>query len=601
VLIGNPSVGQNLVDRKSFYISIPQLTTTIDGDDTTILDYVGATENMWLSLTHKLAVPWGNAAFGCVACAAQDRTVACQEQLLAALVLYGNGAVPGTQLLELVGLFIAQRNPRARGHVELSSSNFRDNLRVFDGWNTRIEDLSEDALHDLSVLVDGAYELLVDLVRNTSYIEKLGHPVSNRTGEFAAETVLALEELKGLFSNLSNECKVSAAFGLNCSSWTECTPTLPPLPLDRETLTTVIFNTLASSQHGAGTCQVGKVVNKRSFQVLGVQSLHIADLSILDAATDVHPMLTAMAIGALAGNQIDSLGEELPESFPVVFAIVMVVLATLFSLVVIGFQFFTSSKPSSKNSETGGSVPLPIWLKQSLLASGPLPTGRSHAFVSASNADAATNTADVPPEEGKIAPVTPNLLAWHRLCCSYKMKSGEDKVTLSNASGAMRQGELVAIMGASGGGKSTLLDILSGRKSIGNVTGTLSVVGTEINDAKEASKLLREVSAYIPQQEAFYPTQSSQEAVLFTARLKLGVIFTQDDAQSLLDAVGLKEEVSKRPIGGTLPGGIVIRGLSGGERKRLALACAVAIKPRLLFLDEITRYAQFCFCLFFHR
>jgi ATP-binding cassette subfamily G (WHITE) protein 2 len=155
-------------------------------------------------------------------------------------------------------------------------------------------------------------------------------------------------------------------------------------------------------------------------------------------------------------------------------------------------------------------------------------------------------------------------------------------------------------MGASGSGKSTLLDILSGRKSIGNVTGTLSVVGTEINDAKEASKLLREVSAYIPQQEAFYPTQSPQEAVLFTARLKLGAIFTQDDAQSLLDAVGLKEEVSNRPIGGTLPGGIVIRGLSGGERKRLALACAVAIKPRLLFLDEITRYVQFSFCLFFH-
>lgn len=47
-----------------------------------------------------------------------------------------------------------------------------------------------------------------------------------------------------------------------------------------------------------------------------------------------------------------------------------------------------------------------------------------------------------------------------------------------------------------------------------------------------------------------------------------------------------------RPIGGALAGGLTIRGLSGGERKRLALACAVAMRPSILFLDEITRYVS---------
>ncbi len=60
--------------------------------------------------------------------------------------------------------------------------------------------------------------------------------------------------------------------------------------------------------------------------------------------------------------------------------------------------------------------------------------------------------------------------------------------------------------------------------------------------------------------------------------------------RACLDAVGLEAETyASRKIGGELAGGVMVRGLSGGERKRLALASVLALKPKMLFIDELTR------------
>lgn len=149
-------------------------------------------------------------------------------------------------------------------------------------------------------------------------------------------------------------------------------------------------------------------------------------------------------------------------------------------------------------------------------------------------------------------------------------------------------------MGGSGGGKSTLMDILSGRKTLGKLSGEMSVLGSEMSPSSTACKdILRDVAAYVPQNEQFFPNQTPEEAVEFAANLKLGRDERGDHVRKsrvreMLDLVGIPEKARTRPIGGTLAGGIVIRGLSGGERKRLALACAFAMKPKLIFLDEIT-------------
>jgi ABC-type multidrug transport system fused ATPase/permease subunit len=143
------------------------------------------------------------------------------------------------------------------------------------------------------------------------------------------------------------------------------------------------------------------------------------------------------------------------------------------------------------------------------------------------------------------------LLSWSHVTCSYPISKSSDEhfTSLRNSFGEMRATELTAIMGGSGSGKSTLLDILSGRKTLGDIEGKLSVLGEVLDDigaqAKDEGGALRSVAAYVPQREAFFPTQTAEEAVAFVANLKLGKDPRGDDVrwsriQSVLREVGLR-------------------------------------------------------------
>jgi ABC transport system ATP-binding/permease protein len=133
-------------------------------------------------------------------------------------------------------------------------------------------------------------------------------------------------------------------------------------------------------------------------------------------------------------------------------------------------------------------------------------------------------------------------------------------------------GELVAIVGPSGSGKSTLLKTVGGIRPA--AAGTVAVRGEDVG--------LRQADiGYVPQDDTLHHLLSIEEALTFAARLRLPEGHTSDEREEavgkVLEQVGL-DDIRERRIGD----------LSGGQRKRAAVALELIGGPELLLLDEPT-------------
>eukprot|EP00878_Enallax_costatus_P000100 GHUV01000134.1.p1 GENE.GHUV01000134.1~~GHUV01000134.1.p1 ORF type:complete len:870 (+),score=236.10 GHUV01000134.1:1054-3663(+) len=179
----------------------------------------------------------------------------------------------------------------------------------------------------------------------------------------------------------------------------------------------------------------------------------------------------------------------------------------------------------------------------------------------------------------------PMVMEWQDIGCSYNTSAGM-KTVLKNVWGRADPGDMLALMGPSGAGKSTLMDILAGRKSVGNLTGAVLVNSRPRKKAEFARK-----TAYVPQDDNFMPTMTVLETCSYYATLTLPRKWNKntrkDRIREVLAAMGLSHTLNTL-VGGTLPGGIILRGLSGGERKRLSIATGIMSTPCIVFLDEPT-------------
>eukprot|EP00877_Chromochloris_zofingiensis_P013185 jgi/Chrzof1/811/Cz01g29200.t1 len=212
-----------------------------------------------------------------------------------------------------------------------------------------------------------------------------------------------------------------------------------------------------------------------------------------------------------------------------------------------------------------------------------------HTALMMSSDDDEDHEVEVPPESQLVlrrltTMMKPLTLAWSNLGCTYNTSQGT-KIVLQGVYGHAAPGEMVALMGPSGAGKSTLMDILAGRKSVGNLTGEVLV-----NGAPRGPEFSRKTT-YVPQEDNFLPTMTVAETCMYYGTLVLPQKWNgrmrMDRINEVLTAMGLKH-TENTLVGGPLPGGIQLRGLSGGERRRLGIAAGIMSTPVIVFLDEPT-------------
>ncbi len=141
---------------------------------------------------------------------------------------------------------------------------------------------------------------------------------------------------------------------------------------------------------------------------------------------------------------------------------------------------------------------------------------------------------------------------------------------LSDVDLSLKSGELVVLLGPSGSGKSTLLKAMIAFTS---AQGKVQVCG---RDLRENFAQLKRLIGYVPQDDILHGALRVQTALRYTAKLRLD----GDSDERVQDVLTQLELTDRRRVR--------IKSLSGGQRKRVAIATELLAKPPLLFLDEPT-------------
>ncbi|XP_062182788.1 ABC transporter G family member 25-like [Phragmites australis] len=155
----------------------------------------------------------------------------------------------------------------------------------------------------------------------------------------------------------------------------------------------------------------------------------------------------------------------------------------------------------------------------------------------------------------------------------------EERTILKGVTGEARPGEVLAVLGPSGSGKSTLLSILGGRLP-GRHAGTVLAGG------RPPSRGVQRRTGFVAQDDVLHPHLTVRETLVFCAMLRLPRAATAAAKAAAAEAV--IAELGLAACADTTVGNAFVRGVSGGERKRVSIGHEMLVNPSLLILDEPT-------------
>nr|QIS68420.1 pleiotropic drug resistance protein 1 [Lycium barbarum] len=225
------------------------------------------------------------------------------------------------------------------------------------------------------------------------------------------------------------------------------------------------------------------------------------------------------------------------------------------------------------------------------------PFGKPQAMIPEDSEDAQTTSNEKEnsngegqnKKKGMVLPFEPHSITFDDVIYSVDMPqemkdqgATEDKlVLLKGVSGAFRPGVLTALMGVSGAGKTTLMDVLAGRKTGGYIEGDIKISG----HPKKQDTFAR-ISGYCEQNDIHSPYVTVYESLVYSAWLRLPHDVDKNSRKMFVEEV--MDLVELGPLRSALVGLPGVNGLSTEQRKRLTIAVELVANPSIIFMDEPT-------------
>ena len=163
-------------------------------------------------------------------------------------------------------------------------------------------------------------------------------------------------------------------------------------------------------------------------------------------------------------------------------------------------------------------------------------------------------------------------------CGNEDLSRNMDEI-LRDIKSTFNPGEFVCLMGPSGAGKTTLLNTLAAR------AGGFLIGSVRLNDRALEQKDMRMVMKYIPQDDTLFSALTPRETLTYTAKLRIP---NQTDQERDELVNNLMKRLGITRCADVVVGNELIKGISGGQKKRVSVAMELVTDPSVLFVDEAT-------------